>query len=247
MYKAYRERVMPAKVWLFFVVQEEVRMKRIEMVEKRVSEIKTEFGNPRKITKKKKEELQRSLENYGDFGLILIDEHDNVIAGNMRVSVLKEKDPDTVVQCKRLIGYTQAELRAINIKDNTHSGEWDLDILADWTADLNLDLGLDILQQDPAERRVKEMELINYEKYDYVMIVCRNELDYNELVRKLGIEGAIVRLGPKKKIKARAIWYDQMKAQIVEAPDQEQEEAEDLEGAEVKPDLEEGRQEGQDD
>lgn len=206
-------------VCLFSVVMKEVGMKRIEMVEKRVCEIKTEFGNPRKITKKKKEELERSLENYGDFGLILLDEHDNVIAGNMRVSVLKEKDPDTVVQCKRLIGYTQSELRAINIKDNTHSGEWDLDILADWTADLNLDLGLDLSAEDPAERRVKEMELINYEKYNYVMIVCRNELDFNELSRKLGIDGAIVRLGPKKKIKARAIWYDMMKAQITEAPE----------------------------
>lgn len=219
-------------------------MKRIEMVEKRVSEIKTEFGNPRKITKKKKEELQRSLENYGDFGLFLIDEHDNVIAGNMRLQVLKEKDPDTVVQCKRLIGYTESELRAINIKDNTHAGVWDLDLLAGWTADLNLDLGLDLSADDPSERRIREMELINYEKYNYVLLVCRNELDFNELARKLGIEGAVVRLGPKKTIRARAIWYDQMKAQIVE-----KEGGEDPEGSAEDPgasgDPEGTEQEGQ--
>ena len=46
------------------------------------------------------------------------------------------------------------------------------------------------------------------------MIVCRNELDYNDLVRRLGIEGAKVPIS-KRKINARAIWYDKMKAQIV--------------------------------
>ena len=102
------------------------KQKRIEVVEMRVGDIKTGFGNPRKIGKKKREELKRSLEQFGDFGLFLIDEHDNVIAGNMRHSVLKEQDPDIVVTCKRLIGYTEAELRAINIKDNTMqaSGIW---------------------------------------------------------------------------------------------------------------------------
>nr|DAM26066.1 MAG TPA: ParB protein [Caudoviricetes sp.] len=185
----------------------EMPERRIEVVEMRVGDIKTGFGNPRKIGKKKREELKRSLSQFGDFGIFLIDEQDNVIAGNMRQAILNEIDPDTVVTCKRLIGYTEAELRAINIKDNTHAGEWDLDLLADWTADLNMDLGLDLQQSGPGERKIKEMELLNYEKYDYVMIVCKNEMDYNELSRKLGIDGAKVKINDKKKIKARAVWY----------------------------------------
>lgn len=197
-------------------MSEEKQKHRIETVEMRVGDIKYEFGNPRKIKKKKKEELERSLEKYGDFGVILLDEHDNVIGGNQRAMILASQNPDQTVLCKRLIGYTEAELKAINIRDNTHAGEWDLDILADWTADLNTDLGLDMKALDPAERKRKEMELINYEKYDYVMIVCKNELDYNELVRKLGIEGAVVMMGTKKKLKARAIWYDKIKGQIRE-------------------------------
>ena len=195
--------------------------KRIEIVEMRVGDIKYGFGNPRKIKKKKKEELERSLEQYGDFGLFLIDENNNAIGGNQRATILSAEDPDKKVLCKRLIGYSEAELRAINIKDNTHSGEWDLDLLADWTADLTTDLGLDLKSLDPAEMKKKEMELINLEKYNYVLIVCKNELDYNDLTRKLGIDGAIVRMGPKKKLKARAIWYHDMKAQIQDAPKEE--------------------------
>lgn len=194
--------------------------KKIETVELAVKDLKDGFGNPRKITAKKRQELKESLEQFGDFGLILIDENNNLIAGNQRVSVLKEIDPETVVLCKRLIGYTETELKAINIKDNTHAGEWDMDILAEWNADIMIDLGLDTegskKQGEPSEREIKEMELIHYEKYDYVLIACRDELSYNSLVRTLGIEDAKTLIGPKKRpIKGRAIWFDDMKVDFV--------------------------------
>lgn len=190
--------------------------KRIELCRMRAGDIKTGFGNPRKISKQKMQELEDSFETYGDFGIFLIDEEDNIIGGNQRLKVvLKKFGEDAEIDCKRLIGYTKSELRAINIKDNTHSGEWDLEALADWTADLNLDLGLETVDKAVDERSIKEMEPIHYEKYDYVIIACRNELDYNDLVRKLGIEGGKVKVAKTRKIKARAIWYDQMKASIV--------------------------------
>ena len=194
---------------------DEKREKKIEVIEMKVKDIKTEFGNPRKIKKAKLEELERSLEELGDFGIFLVDENDNVIAGNQRLSILKNKDPETVVTCKRLIGYTESELKAINIKDNTHSGEWDLDILADWTADLNLDLGLEEPQEDPEEKTVKDMDPIRFEKYNYVVIACNNEIDYNELTRNLGIEGKKMKVTEKRSIKARAVWYHNIKAQIL--------------------------------
>ena len=123
---------------------------------------------------------------------------------------------DKELLCKRLIGYSKAELRAINIKDNTHNGDWDLDLLADWTADLTVDLGIDEqLAKSLEERAIPEMELIHYEKYDYVMIVCRSELDYNDLVRKLGIEGCKIAISKTRKINAMAIWYDKIKCNLL--------------------------------
>lgn len=194
--------------------------KHIEICKRKAGDLKTNFGNPRKISKKKMEELEQSFATFGDFGIYLIDENDNVIGGNQRLKVvLKLFGPDTELDCKQLVGYSKAELRAINIKDNTHSGEWDLDLLADWTADLTVDLGLDKPDEDTEERTIPDMELIHYEKYDYVLIACRNELDYNDLVRKLGIENRKVKIAKTRKIKGRAIWYDQMKAQIVEKGD----------------------------
>ena len=203
--------------------------KRIEVCRVRAGDVKTGFGNPRKITKAKLEELRESFERLGDFGIFIIDENDNVIGGNQRLKVVLQLfGPDQMIDCKRLIGYSDAEKRAINIKDNTHSGEWDLDQLADWTADLNLNLGLeDQPKKEIEERSIKEMEPIHYEQYDYVIIACRNELDYNDLTRKLGIEGGQVKVAKTRRIKARAIWYDQMKAQILGAEELAEREAKD--------------------
>jgi len=138
------------------------KKKRIVVEKMRVGDMKHGFGNPRKITKKKREELERSMEMFGDFGIFLVDEDDNIIAGNMRQQILSRKDPDIMVDVKRLIGYTENELKAINIKDNTHAGEWDLDLLADWTADLTIDLGLDLKEKNPDQRKITDMELIRY-------------------------------------------------------------------------------------
>lgn len=202
-------------------------MKRIEVCKMRVGDLKHNFGNPRKISKKKAEELERSMDLFGDFGVFVVDEHNNVIAGNQRSIILARRDPDIEVDVKKLIGYSEAELRSINIMDNTHAGEWDLELLADWTADLNLDLGIDLNNENPEERKIEDMELIRYEKYNYVMIVCKSEIDYNDLIRKLGIEGRKVAITKKRKIRARAVWYDQMKAQIVEKPPEANQPSED--------------------
>lgn len=193
--------------------------KRIEIVERRVCELKLDFGNPRKIKKQKREDLEESLEKYGDFDIIVINEKNQVIGGNQRVSILQKKDPETIVTCKLLIGYTVSEQKYVNIKLNSHAGEWDVEELGNWTADLMGDFKLDLEKPEkPIEdRSIKEMEPIHYEAYDYVLIACRNELDYNDLVRNLGIEGGQMKVAKSRKIKGRAIWYDKMKAQIISA------------------------------
>lgn len=51
--------------------------------------------------------------------------------------------------------------------------------------------------------------------HDYVIICCRNEVDYKYLIDALGLDDKRVIITPKRKIKARAVWYDDIKAQIV--------------------------------
>lgn len=194
--------------------------KRIEVIELEVQQLNHGFPNPRKKpTPKKKAALQDSLEKLGDFGVIVIDENNDVISGNQRCKVLMELDPTTKVLCKRLIGYSESEKKAVNIKANTHAGEFDIKMLADWTADLRIDLSSDLKSPEVRDPKIKGMDLLRFEKYDYVMIVCRSEPDYLNLLRNLGLEGKTVTVGEDKtkgrKLKCRAIWYDDMKSQIV--------------------------------
>lgn len=196
--------------------------KEIQVVEIPISELKDGLGNPRKITSKKKKELQSSLTQFGDFGVIVVDESNNIVSGHQRVDALYAMQGNKAkVLCKRLIGYSEAEKRAINIKANTHAGDWDVDKLAEWTADMQVPLDFRRKTLDPSEDvAFKDMELIPYEKYDYVMIMCRNEIDYENLTRELGINGKKVKICTSKsvsrarKIHARAIWYDDIKVEI---------------------------------
>ncbi len=202
--------------------------KRIEVVERRVGDLKLDFGNPRKIKKQKREELEESLERYGDFGTIIINEENQVIGGNQRVTIFQRQDPDMIVSCKLLIGYSVKEQKYINIKANSHAGEWDLAELGDWTADLVDGFKLDLEtkpEKNVDERSIKEMEPIHYEKYDYVLIACRNELDYNDLIRKLGIEGGQVKVAKSRHIKGRAIWWDEFKGRLLSKEEAEEREA----------------------
>ena len=191
--------------------------KRIEVCRVRVGDLRLDFGNPRKIKKQKREDLEDSLEKYGNFGEIVVNEDNQVLGGNQRVEIYQRKNPDMEVDVKRLIGYTIAEQKYVNIKLNSHAGEWDLEELGDWTADLmgSFKLDLETPPKPVEDRSIKEMEPIHYEQYDYVLIACRNELDYNELVRKLGIEGGQVKVAKKRHIKGRAIWFDQFRGRIL--------------------------------
>lgn len=182
--------------------------KRIEVCHIKAEDINTNFGNPRKINNKGRAELKRSLETFGDFGCFIVDENNSVIGGNQRLRIIKELYPERELLCKKLIGYSEAEKRAINIKANTHSGEWDMDLLADWTADLNIDFG--IKDEDKLEdKEVAGMDAIPFEKYDYMLIVCRTDIDYNTLLNKFGMEGnEKARITDKKKIRARAVWFN---------------------------------------
>ncbi len=112
-------------------------MKKIDVVYLKPSDIKLDFGNPRKITKQKFEELKKSIERFDDFGVVVINEANQCISGNQRIQAMIELNIESPICCKKLIGYTEQEQKAINIKSNEHQGEWDFDILNDYFKELN--------------------------------------------------------------------------------------------------------------
>ena len=99
--------------------------------------------NPRHITPEALESLKRSLDEFGYVDPIIVNKHNNhILAGKQRILALKE------------LGYTEVEViytnipdlnreKALNIRLNNLSGDWDIGKLDTIFQDLELD-GFDL-------------------------------------------------------------------------------------------------------
>lgn len=94
--------------------------------------------NPRTISKKKYEALKKSLKDFPEMKQlreIVVDENLAILAGHQRIYALKDLGY-TDVTVKQVFGLTEAQKREFMIKDNTNSGDWDTDALANHWSDL---------------------------------------------------------------------------------------------------------------
>jgi hypothetical protein len=190
--------------------------KEINVVYLKPSELSFGLKNPRKITKKSLEELKLSLTTYGDFSVVVVDENNNIISGHQRVKALRTLNIDEPILCKQLKGYSDIDLRVINIKANQHSGIFDVDMLADFVKDLHIDIGKDFDISPKEATTVTDMELTAFEKYDYVLVVCKTSLDYERLCETFELNQKISAHSATKKspLKARAVWYHDISHRI---------------------------------
>lgn len=89
-------------------------------------------ANPRKISKKAYESLKKSLKDFPEMKQlreIIVDEDLTILGGHQRIYALKDLGYADVT-VKQVIGLTASQKREFIIKDNTSSGEWDADIMA---------------------------------------------------------------------------------------------------------------------
>lgn len=88
--------------------------------------------NPRKINRKAYEALKKSLKEFPEMKQlreIVVDENLVILGGHQRIYALKDLGY-TDVTVKQVIGLSDKQKREFIIKDNTASGEWDSDIIA---------------------------------------------------------------------------------------------------------------------
>lgn len=89
-------------------------------------------ANPRKISKKAYEALKKSLKDFPEMKQlreIVVDENLTILGGHQRIYALKDLGYADVT-VKQVTGLTDKQKREFIIKDNTASGEWDTDIIA---------------------------------------------------------------------------------------------------------------------
>jgi DNA modification methylase len=127
--------------------------------------------NPRKITPERLQKLKNSLEKYNLAEIPAVNTDMMIIAGHQRVKVLMDLDRgeefiDVRVPNRTL---TEQEFKEYNVVSNVSVGYWDVDILEECFADVDLlDLGLnldeitipeDIVPDDLKEEEESEVDL----------------------------------------------------------------------------------------
>lgn len=99
--------------------------------------------NPRHITPDALESLKRSIDEFGYVAPIIVNKYNNhILAGNQRVTALKELGYETVEVIYTHIEDLNRE-KALNIRLNNNSGDWDIGKLDNIFQDLELD-GFDL-------------------------------------------------------------------------------------------------------
>jgi len=119
----------------------------IETKKVKLSQIKLNPDNPRRISEKDMERLVKSLAEFPemmDIREIVVDENMMVLGGNMRTLALKKAGAKECV-AKIVTGLTPEQKKEFVIKDNSAFGSWDMDALANGWDDLPLvDWGVDL-------------------------------------------------------------------------------------------------------
>lgn len=112
---------------------------------RKISELKNWENNPRTISEESYKTLKKSIGDLGNFEPLVINIDGTVLAGNQRLRVHKEQGDTEVEVSVPERELTEEEIKKIGIISNRHSGEWDMDKLANEFEDVLEELGFDDL------------------------------------------------------------------------------------------------------
>ena len=166
----------------------------------RIGDLVPHAKNPRKIKAVEKQKLWERLTQYGMIGIPVRDADGTLLSGNRRCELfadngLADYEVDVRTAVRKL---TDEELRQVMIIENSHAGEWDLQLLKDeFSHFLDLDdfgISLAELDRDLEEqtRRLTdgpELPIVPKmsEQYRAFVIVATNEIDANNVAERLGL------------------------------------------------------------
>lgn len=158
-----------------------------------ISELKEYPNNPRIATKEMNKNLSESISKFNVSDPLIINTNNEVIGGNFRLFILKQKnikEVDVRVPDKEL---TREESDELNIRLNKNTGEWNFDLLANFDNKMLLDVGFttkELLKVDDIDDLTQKELNDVYE----VVIECENEEEQREVFEQLQNEGKKCRI-----------------------------------------------------
>lgn len=170
----------------------------------RIKDLVPNVKNPRKIKAEAKRALWEKIQQFGMIGIPVRDSDGTLLSGHQRCELyaangLGDYEVDVRTAIRKL---TDKELREVMMIENSHAGEFDIEMLKqEFESFVDLkSFGLDLSELDkqlnevahPGAEQAAELPVVAKfsEKYDAIVIVCSNEIDFNHLSEKLNLDKA---------------------------------------------------------
>ena len=164
-------------------------MSREHIIYKPIKDLRPYKKNAKKHPKQQIEQIANSIQEFGFTQPVLIDKHNNVVAGHGRVLGAK-KAGLTEVPTLCLDDLTEEQIKAYRLADNKlNESDWD-EVLLDeevqelLTSDIDMSLfGFELSEQETKQNR-KKVEFTTKEKHQ-VIIICKTEAETMKVKHKI--------------------------------------------------------------
>jgi len=145
---------------------------------RRIGDLVPADYNPRKLSEKQREDLEKSLKKFGLAEIPVINLNNNIIAGHQRIKILADlygEDYEIDVRVpSRLL--TINEEKEYNIRSNKNTGDWDFDkLITEFDKDELVDWGFEEWEIPEDSFDLSDEDLVDKNREDkQVKKVCPN-------------------------------------------------------------------------
>lgn len=169
-------------------------MDKIQIVYKKIGDLKPYKKNAKKHPKEQVERIANSIKEFGFTQPVIIDKDNCVVAGHGRILGAKKAGLKTIPTVK-LESLTEEQIKAYRLVDNkTNESDWDFSLLDEELGILAQDIDMELfgfdthMTDEELEEAIKEVKFKVKEKH-LVIVSCENEQQTLELERKLKQKG----------------------------------------------------------
>lgn len=179
-------------------------MEDIKIVYRELSELVEPDYNPRKINAKQKNDIRKSLTEFGFVQPLVINTYEGreniIIGGNQRKRIAELIGLETAPCIEVSLDFEKE--KELNLRLNKNQAEFDVTLLNEYfEKDFLYNVGFSIKEvgaiESEFDKKFKGIDTLNSvypivpkfdEKYDYVMIFCKSEMDFTWLRNTLNVE-----------------------------------------------------------
>ena len=169
----------------------------MEIITIKVSKLKANKENPRSISKKDFEKLVESIKNFPEMLNArppVIDENFIILGGNQRLKAIKKAGLKEIKVCQ-VKNWSENQKKEFIVKDNTSSGDWDWDILAnEWDIKNLSDWGVNIPNVFSGEEINNEKEYLLENDLWFLNIEFESEKNAKKWYEKLKKENLNIKI-----------------------------------------------------